>query len=136
LKNEQGTLKPIVRLVGGLMVMGLVGSVLLVVAMKGRSSHTSEPEKPPVIGVSQTAPLDALMATKPTDNVIAVKSPPPDESESQEKAALPSPEIVAMQKRAMEAQAMRQALLAQAVYSGMTVRFDGASIEPSTTHQA
>ncbi|WP_299695782.1 TrbI/VirB10 family protein, partial [uncultured Vibrio sp.] len=136
LKNEQGTLKPIVRLVGGLMVMGLVGSVLLVVAMKGRSSHTSEPEKPPVIGVSQTAPLDALMATKPTDNVIAVKSPPPDESESQKKAALPSPEIVAMQKQAAETQAMRQAMLAQAVYSGMTVRFDGASIEPSTTHQA
>ncbi|GAL12085.1 conjugative transfer protein TrbI [Vibrio astriarenae] len=105
----------------------MMALVMWVIASKGAAtSNTATEVEVAAIEPHNPALVEAIVAQKPVQTAIPAKEVEPSAPDD----VAPSPEFLAMQKRLDEAEAMRRALLSEAIYSGMNIRYDAQATEP------
>ncbi|MCG9237824.1 hypothetical protein L3X66_26850, partial [Vibrio harveyi] len=104
----------------------------LVIAQKGqRASASAQTDTPSTVNTATTASsLDAVLAKKPTSSVVKPTPIPPVETAPATPSV--SPELAAMKKRQLAEFEARQAMLTEAVYSGMNIQIDDAALRQTT----
>ncbi|WP_299141829.1 TrbI/VirB10 family protein [uncultured Vibrio sp.] len=121
-----------VKIAGWSVVAALVLVILYVVAGKGQGRQGGAPSNTPSpINASQSSnsSLESVLEKKPTTAVA--KAAPTARAEEPRASTGPSEEALARQQRQRAAAEARQAMLTEAVYSGMNVRIDTVSLTPS-----
>jgi type IV secretion system protein VirB10 len=119
--------------IAGLVLAGMmVVLVLLVIAQKGqRASASAQTDTPSTVNTATTASsLDSVLAKKPTSSVV--KPTPITSVETAPATPSVSPELAAMKKRQLAEFEARQAMLTEAVYSGMNIQIDDAALRQTT----
>ena len=119
--------------IAGLVLAGIVVVlVVLVIAQKGQRASASAPSDTPstVNTATTTSSLDAVLAKKPTSSVV--KPTPITPVETAPATPSVSPEFAAMKKRQLAAFEARQAMLTEAVYSGMNIQIDDAALKQTS----
>ena len=119
--------------IAGLVLAGImVVLVVLVIAQKGQRASASAPsDAPSTVNTATTASsLDAVLAKKPTSSVV--KPTPITPVETAPATPSVSPEFAAMKKRQLAAFEARQAMLTEAVYSGMNIQIDDAALKQTS----
>lgn len=119
--------------IAGLVLAGImVVLVVLVIAQKGQRASASAPsDAPSTVNTATTASsLDSVLAKKPTSSVV--KPTPITPVETAPATPSVSPEFAAMKKRQLAAFEARQAMLTEAVYSGMNIQIDDAALKQTS----